>query len=188
MRSDLNATRFCDDLFRWVVCDYFFMLVGYVCVCMLALLCKNRLCKARLCKSRLALVCKALMRKALMRKALMRKSGDGEPIVQAFVSEARKYILELQEDAPPGFSPPDLFCCPITLTIMADPVRTRCGHVFEREALDNWILTCGLDHACCPLTRRPLRPADVAPAPDMAEAILEWILSQEKRKGFATRD
>jgi len=113
---------------------------------------------------------------------LMSESADAEPIVQALVWETQQYIQELQEGAPPGFSPPASFCCPITLAIMSDPVRTKYNHVFEREALDQWILKCGPQHACCPVTRQPLCATDVAPAPDVMAAILEWVLSKEQEK------
>jgi len=43
-------------------------------------------------------------------------------------------------------SVPKLFVCPIMLDIMTDPTTTSCGHMFEREAIVNWI------HAVrCPL-------------------------------------
>ncbi len=109
---------------------------------------------------------------------LMSESADAEPIVQALVWETQQYLQELQEGAPPGFSPPASFCCPITLAIMSDPVRTKYDHVFEREALELWILKC----ACCPVTRQPLCATDVAPAPDIMAAIIEWILSKEQEK------
>jgi TolA-binding protein len=68
---------------------------------------------------------------------------------------------------------------------MEDPVRTKYGHVFEREALDNWILKCGPENACCPVTRQPLCATDVESAPDITTAILEWIFSQEQEKALA---
>jgi len=36
---------------------------------------------------------------------------------------------------------PKLFVCPILLDIMTDPTTTSCGHMFEREAIVNWIHT-----------------------------------------------
>jgi len=47
---------------------------------------------------------------------------------------------------------PDEFVCPITQTLMRDPVLTKEGHSFERWAILEWIYTNGT----CPLTRRPL--------------------------------
>jgi hypothetical protein len=118
-------------------------------------------------------------------KARQEEPASKEPIVQTFVWETQKYIQELQENAPPGFSPPAWLCCPITLAIMEDPVRTKYNHVFEREALENWILTCGPGNAYCPVTRQPLRATDVKSAPDITMAILEWIFSQEQEKALA---
>ena len=34
---------------------------------------------------------------------------------------------------------PKLFVCPIMLDIMTDPTTTACGHMFERDAILNWI-------------------------------------------------
>ena len=34
---------------------------------------------------------------------------------------------------------PKLFVCPIMLDIMTDPTTTSCGHMFEHDAIINWI-------------------------------------------------
>jgi hypothetical protein len=43
--------------------------------------------------------------------------------------------------------------CPITLDVMQTPVRTRCGHIFEMDALSKWVLE---GNGLCPLCRRQL--------------------------------
>ena len=61
----------------------------------------------------------------------------------------------------------DWAMCPITCEPMADPVLVRGGgpRHFERSALEAWVARAG----SCPLTRRPLSGADVAPpAPSFA--------------------
>jgi hypothetical protein len=47
--------------------------------------------------------------------------------------------------------------CPITYEPIEHPVRTKYGHVFERDALLTWVLM----HGTCPLTRQPLCMADI---------------------------
>jgi hypothetical protein len=52
------------------------------------------------------------------------------------------------------FAPTDALC-PITLDVMQTPVRTRCGHIFELDAISNWVLQ---GNGLCPLCRRQLVP------------------------------
>jgi|694.fasta_scaffold42786_4 hypothetical protein len=67
---------------------------------------------------------------------------------------------------------PAALCCPITLALLRDPVRTTHGHVFERGVLQTWLR--GPGRHTCPLTRLPLCTADVTSAPDVARAVAEW--------------
>jgi len=50
----------------------------------------------------------------------------------------------------PSVNPPEE--CPITLAVMRQPLRTRCGHVFEASALWGVMKSNGR----CPLCRRPI--------------------------------
>ena len=34
---------------------------------------------------------------------------------------------------------PDYFICPITLEMMRDPVISKCGHMFDKEAIYKWL-------------------------------------------------
>jgi hypothetical protein len=43
--------------------------------------------------------------------------------------------------------------CPITLDVMQTPVRTKCEHIFELDALSKWVLE---GNSLCPLCRRQL--------------------------------
>lgn len=49
--------------------------------------------------------------------------------------------------------------CPITLQLFRDPVLASDSHVYERSAIQRWIL----EHGTSPLTREPLRTADLKP-------------------------
>ena len=76
--------------------------------------------------------------------------------------------------------PPKELCCPITLDLLQDPVRTIYGHVFERDTLTQWL--DGDNGDTCPLTRRPLTVADVTYASDAAEAVHLWTRQAKKRE------
>jgi hypothetical protein len=51
------------------------------------------------------------------------------------------------------------YLCPITMEIMRDPVITRDGYSFERNAILGWIATKGT----CPITRNPIVVTDLIP-------------------------
>lgn len=59
-----------------------------------------------------------------------------------------------QEDE---IAPPE-FVCPLTMSVMRDPVMTKHGHNFERDAIYKWIAR---DTGLCPITRKPLRLSDI---------------------------
>ena len=47
----------------------------------------------------------------------------------------------------------DSLCCPITLSVMSDPVIcTGDGHTYERDAIVNWLK----DHDTSPLSGEPM--------------------------------
>jgi hypothetical protein len=66
----------------------------------------------------------------------------------------------------PSTLPPS-FRCPITNSPMADPVVDVDGHSFERAAVVRWIARNGVS----PVTRHPLRVADLRPNVALAAAI-----------------
>lgn len=69
-------------------------------------------------------------------------------------------------------SAPESFYCPLTLEIMEDPVQCKeTGHTFEREAIFEWMWG---GNATCPLTRKPLRPADLVENEELCNAISVW--------------
>jgi len=49
--------------------------------------------------------------------------------------------------------------CPITLDIFRDPVIAKDGHVYEREAITQWVF----EHGTSPLTREPLHVEELLP-------------------------
>lgn len=68
--------------------------------------------------------------------------------------------------------PPSSFTCPLTLTLMDDPVQDQCGHNFERAAILAWLQ----QQPCCPISRKPIRNArrDLQTNHVLAEQIEQW--------------
>lgn len=54
---------------------------------------------------------------------------------------------------------PDEFLCPITLTLMSDPVIGGDGHTYERSAITQWLLT----NPHSPLTRQSMTAQSLKP-------------------------
>ena len=76
-----------------------------------------------------------------------------------------------------GHSIPDDFLCPITQTIMEDPLMTRDGFSFEREAILQWI---SVDESC-PFTRRPLSSSQLVTNNALKNRIRNWRIMQENK-------
>jgi U-box domain len=66
---------------------------------------------------------------------------------------------------------PSEFVCPLTLEIMSDPVVSRYGKNFERNAILRWI---GAGHDTCPLTRQLLRLSDLVTDHRLRLRIYMW--------------
>jgi U-box domain len=66
---------------------------------------------------------------------------------------------------------PKEFICPLTLSVMIDPVLTRHGHSYEREAIMQWIAR---DTGLCPMTRKPLRLSDMITNHHLRAQIHRW--------------
>ncbi|KAL3909556.1 MAG: hypothetical protein SGILL_008041, partial [Bacillariaceae sp.] len=70
---------------------------------------------------------------------------------------------------------PEEFICPLTLSIMNDPVVSKDGKNFDRQAILKW-LAKGND--TCPLTRNPLRPSLLVPNHNLKMNIRKWMIDQ----------
>lgn len=52
---------------------------------------------------------------------------------------------------------PEEYICPLTLDVMTEPLLSKEGHNYEREAILSWVA----DHGTSPLTREALRPSQL---------------------------
>lgn len=59
------------------------------------------------------------------------------------------------------------YTCPISFEIMVDPVVTKEGYSFERNAILKWLET----HTTCPLSRFPLNASDLVPNKSLKQNI-----------------
>lgn len=66
--------------------------------------------------------------------------------------------------------PPPNYICPLTLSLMAEPVIDTCGHCFDRDAIATWLEY----HSICPISRKPLSTSDLIPARTLHERIQHW--------------
>ena len=67
--------------------------------------------------------------------------------------------------------PPSKYLCPLTGTIMTDPVLSIHGTVFERRAILKWI---DMGNSLCPMTGKPLSIKDLVSDKRLASVIAGW--------------
>lgn len=66
---------------------------------------------------------------------------------------------------------PDEFLCPISRHLMIDPVVLSSGMTYEREAIQQWIMTS----SSCPLTRKNVEFTQLRPNTALKTAIDAWL-------------
>eukprot|EP00439_Symbiodinium_sp_Y106_P024257 s5359_g2.t4 len=81
----------------------------------------------------------------------------------------RSDIARLRGD--PVDAPEELRCA-IDGKLMAVPLVSPHGHVFEHETLLQWLSSCG---SICPITGKPLREEDCEPAVEIQQKVLDWV-------------
>ncbi|KAI3461245.1 hypothetical protein Pfo_017908 [Paulownia fortunei] len=75
---------------------------------------------------------------------------------------------------------PQYFLCPISLQIMKDPVTTVTGITYDRESIEQWLITASSDDAVmlCPVTKQPLnRGSDLTPNHMLRRLIQAWCIA-----------
>ncbi|KAI7982833.1 E3 ubiquitin-protein ligase PUB24 [Camellia lanceoleosa] len=74
---------------------------------------------------------------------------------------------------------PQYFICPISLQIMKDPVTTVSGITYDRESIEQWLLTA--KDITCPVTKQPL-PKDSGLTPNhmLRRLIQGWCVMNAK--------
>jgi len=72
---------------------------------------------------------------------------------------------------------PENFKCPITQTLMKDPVMDKGGHNFEKEAILRWLKR----NKICPMSREPITEKELFPNRELKERIKDWIRQQSSQ-------
>uniref|UniRef100_A0A0G4HFP5 UBC core domain-containing protein n=1 Tax=Chromera velia CCMP2878 TaxID=1169474 RepID=A0A0G4HFP5_9ALVE len=87
---------------------------------------------------------------------------------------------ETGEDEGTGGDPTDEdsvrpeFLCPITRTVMQEPVVTEDGHTYEKTAIDKWFEMRAGGKRTSPMTGLPLKRSNLVPNFALASAINKW--------------
>jgi hypothetical protein len=63
------------------------------------------------------------------------------------------------------------YICPITLEIMNFPMISQFGHIYENDAILEWI---EVGNGQCPFTRRILTVLDLQPYDELQKAMNDW--------------
>ena len=70
------------------------------------------------------------------------------------------------------------FICPITQNIMSNPVITKYGISYEKEAIEKWLEKHNTD----PLSGQPLNKNEIFPNYALKNAIIDYIKKKEETK------
>ena len=76
-------------------------------------------------------------------------------------------------------TPGEPLLCPITLELFRDPVLAQDGHIYEREAIENWIRTKGTS----PLTRQELSLEHLYPN-DIVKKLVDAFEKSLQQKNY----
>ena len=74
------------------------------------------------------------------------------------------------KEAAAAEEPPDHFICPITHNLMIDPVSAADGHMYERRAIEDWLV----DHSTSPMTGAELKVTMLFPNHTVRGFIRTW--------------
>merc|ERR1740121_721957 len=116
--------------------------------------------------------CEALKAQACEKDALgTPESEDGDVTPQK--------APQTGEVATPEKVPPHEFICPISQSIMGDPVITADGQTYERKAIEAWFA----DHQTSPVTNLPLDNRSVLPNHSLRKLIVDsGLLTREEKQ------
>jgi len=67
---------------------------------------------------------------------------------------------------------PDKFRCALSGRVVIKPLRSPHGHVFDQQALEEWVQNCG---SVCPITSQPLRIEDCERDTHLEGKAAQWL-------------
>lgn len=89
---------------------------------------------------------------------------------------------EEEDDEDEDDKAPNHFICPLTLQVMRDPVLSRYGQNYERNAILEWLTSSQAHHGSCPLTRRPLELRGLVSNHNLRRQIRQWQRAQQQHQ------
>jgi hypothetical protein len=87
-------------------------------------------------------------------------------------------VVDDDDDCSVSTTTPNEFVCPISLCVMKDPVVSKFGQNYDRQAILQWLKS---GHYSCPLTRQPLKPSFLVPNTNLKKNILKWKLDHPEK-------
>ena len=79
---------------------------------------------------------------------------------------------------------PDIFVCPLTMDLMKDPLYSKYGHNFERNAILLWLAK----ENTCPITRQPLFPSMLIPDNSLQVKLKAWKVARGGEDLYESED
>merc|ERR1712224_1133137 len=70
--------------------------------------------------------------------------------------------------------PPDQFLCPISRSLMKDPVVACDGHTYERASIEEWFSSRLLGAVSSPMTNERLANRNLVPNRTVKQLIAQW--------------
>ncbi|KAH8054595.1 hypothetical protein JL721_10479 [Aureococcus anophagefferens] len=128
---------------------------------------------------------------ALEGAAILTTLGDAceagpEPVPGSNPQHSTTAAAPPAEDAAPPVEDdddlPDELFCPITYTMMRDPVRASDGHVYERLAITRWFA----QRLTSPMTGAALADGALEPQDALRERIYDWAVARRGAPRAAT--
>ena len=96
--------------------------------------------------------------------------------LREYARRAAKHAQLLAARGPP----PHEYTCPITATLMREPVMARDGHTYEKEAIERWFATHPLPGTRSPMTNEELLSHDLLP-----NVALRKLIADFRQRGVA---
>jgi hypothetical protein len=96
-------------------------------------------------------------------------------MAQQLFSESQNSQISVASEECPAIAPEEL-TCPLTLEVFSDPLMSKHGHNFERNAILKWLAEGNSE---CPLTRKPLSPSMLFPNVQMRLKVKKWQVENQ---------
>ncbi|KAK8939254.1 U-box domain-containing protein 5 [Platanthera zijinensis] len=91
-------------------------------------------------------------------------------------SQPHSLNVEIQRESFNSHMPPENFCCPISSSLMYDPVAISSGQTYERIFIEKWFRE---GHDTCPKTQIKLENLSLIPNSSMKDLVSSWCQNHD---------